>query len=298
MRGGEAVGAARRGSPGGEGEARQGMGGPREWRPVLRGRGLTFRHPRAEEEAVRGVSVSVSPGRLLAIVGPNGAGKTTLLRLLSGALTAQKGEVNLDDRPLAGLGDRERARAIAVVPQSESSPFPITVREMVGMGRYPHLGPWERTGTADRAAVDRALDRCAVTAFAGRDTGQLSGGERQRARIARALAQEAPILLLDEPTAGLDLRYRMELFHLLRELRGDGLAVLVITHDLNLAARFADRLMLLDRGGARADGTPAEVVSRETLEAVYEWPLRVAPHPGPGSDMGAPQTIPLRRDEP
>ena len=295
--GGEGVGAGRRAPPGGEGEAGQGMDGLREWRPVLRGRGLTFRHPRAEVEAVRGVSLSVSPGRLLAVVGPNGAGKTTLLRLLSGALTPQKGEVDLDDRPLAGLGDRERARAIAVVPQSESSPFPITVREMVGMGRYPHLGPWERTGKADRAAVDRALDRCAVTAFAGRDIGQLSGGERQRARIARALAQEAPILLLDEPTAGLDLRYRMELFHLLRELRGDGLAVLVITHDLNLAARFADRLLLLDRGGARAHGNPAEVVSRKTLEAVYEWPLKVAPHPGPGSDTGAPQTIPLRRSE-
>ncbi len=263
---------------------------------MLRGRGLTFKHPRAEVEAVRGVSVSVSPGRLLAVVGPNGAGKTTLLRLLTGALAPQNGEVRLGDRPLRNLGDRERARAIAVVPQSESSPFPITVREMVGMGRYPHLGPWERTGKADRVTVDRALERCAVTNFADRDIGQLSGGERQRARIARALAQDAPILLLDEPTAGLDLRYRMELFHLLRELRDDGLAVLVITHDLNLAARFADRLLLLDRGRARARGAPAEVVSRGTLEAVYEWPLRVAPHPGPGSDTGAPQTIPLRRD--
>ena len=262
---------------------------------MLRGRSLTFRHPRAEMEAVRGVSVSVSPGRLLAVVGPNGAGKTTLLRLLTGALAPQEGEVDLDDRPLTGLDDRERARAIAVVPQSESSPFPVTVREMVGMGRYPHLGPWERSGNRDRAAVDHALERCAVTAFADRDIGQLSGGERQRARIARALAQEAPILLLDEPTAGLDLRYRMELFHLLRELRDDGLAVLVITHDLNLAARFADRLLLLDRGRAHARGTPAEVVSRETLESVYEWPLRVAPHPGPGSDTGAPQTIPLRK---
>lgn len=269
---------------------------PRGRGPVLRGRDLTFRHPRAEVEAVRGISLSVAPGRLLAVVGPNGAGKTTLLRILAGALAPQHGEVRLDDRPLGSLGDSERARAMAVVPQAESSPFPVTVREMVGMGRYPHLGPWERTGPADRAAVDRALDRCAVAAFAGRDIGQLSGGERQRARIARALAQEAPILLLDEPTAGLDLRYRMELFHLLRELRDDGLAVLVITHELNLAARFADRLLLLDRGRARARGTPAEVVSRESLERVYEWPLRVAPHPGPGSDAGLPQTIPLRRD--
>jgi len=272
-------------------------GDARDRRPVLRGRGLTFAHPRAEEAAVRDVSLSVTPGQLLAVVGPNGAGKTTLLRLLTGSLTPQQGEVRLDDRQLGELDDRERARALAVVPQSESSPFPVTVREMVGMGRYAHLGPWERTGGLDRAVLERALERCAVAELADRQLGELSGGERQRARIARALAQEAPILLLDEPTAGLDLRYRMELFHLLRELRGEGLAVLVITHDLNLAARFADRLLLLDRGRATARGAPESVLSREALEAVYEWPLRVVEHPGPGSDTGAPQTIPLRRDD-
>ena len=247
---------------------------------------------------MRDVSLSVTPGRLLAVVGPNGAGKTTLLRLLTGSLAPQEGEVRLDDRLLDELGDRERARALAVVPQSESSPFPVTVREMVAMGRYAHLGPWERTGGHDRAMVERALQRCTVAGFADRLLGELSGGERQRARIARALAQEAPVLLLDEPTAGLDLRYRMELFHLLRELRAEGLAVLVITHDLNLAARFADRLLLLDRGRATARGAPEEVLSREALEAVYEWPLRVVEHPGPGCDTGAPQTIPLRRDDP
>ena len=272
-------------------------GDARDWRPVLRGRGLTFAHPRAEEAAVRDVSLSVTPGQLLAVVGPNGAGKTTLLRLLTGSLSPQQGEVRLDDRPLDELDDRERARALAVVPQSESSPFPVTVREMVGMGRYAHLGPWERTGAHDRAVVERALERCAVAELADRQLGELSGGERQRARIARALAQEAPILLLDEPTSGLDLRYRMELFHLLRELRGEGLAVLVITHDLNLAARFADRLLLLDRGRATARGAPESVLSREALEAVYEWPLRLVAHPGPGTDTGAPQTIPLRRDD-
>jgi len=265
---------------------------------VLRGRGLTFRHPRAEEAAVRDVSLSVNPGQLLAVVGPNGAGKTTLLRLLTGSLLPRQGEVRLDDRPLGEFDDRERAQALAVVPQSESSPFPVTVREMVAMGRYAHLGPWERTGALDRAVVERALQRCAVAEFADRQIGELSGGERQRARIARALAQEAPILLLDEPTAGLDLRYRMELFHLLRELRAEGLAVLVITHDLNLAARFADRLVLLDRGHATGRGAPEDVLSREALEDVYEWPLRLVAHPGPGSDTGAPQTIPLRKDDP
>ena len=276
---------------------RRGEGGlPGSWRPVLRGRGLTFSHPRAEEPAVRGVSVSVAPGQLLAVVGPNGAGKTTLLKLLAGSLMPQAGDVRLDERSLGEFGDRERARALAVVLQSESSPFPVTVREMVVMGRYAHLGSWERAASRDRAVVEYALERCAVVPFADRQLDQLSGGELQRARIARALAQEAPVLLLDEPTAGLDLRYRMELFHLLRELRADGLAVLVITHDLNLAARFADRLLVLDLGSVRARGAPAEVLSREMLEEVYEWPLRLMGHPGPGRDTGAPQTIPLRRD--
>ena len=247
--------------------------------------------------AVNGISFALEPG-VTGLLGPNGAGKTTLLRLLSGSLVPREGEIRLDDRVLGELGDRERARALAVVPQSESSPFPVTVREMVGMGRYAHLGPWESVGTRDRAVVDEALERCAVAALAVRQLDELSGGERQRARIARALAQEAPVLLLDEPTAGLDLRYRMELFHLLQELRADGLALLVVTHDLNLAARFADRLLLLDRGRERAGGAPRDVLSRETLEDVYEWSLRLVPHPGPGSDAGAPQTVPLRRDAP
>ena len=264
---------------------------------MLRGRDVTFTYPRADAATVQGVSLSVTPGSLLAVAGPNGAGKTTLLRVLSGSLAPQEGEVMLDDRLLGDLDDRERARALAVVPQSESSPFPVTVREMVGMGRYAHLGPWQGVGSGDRAIVDAALERCSVGPLAGRQLGELSGGERQRARIARALAQEAPVLLLDEPTAGLDLRYRMELFHLLQELRADGLALLVVTHDLNLAARFADRLLLLDQGRERAGGAPHDVLLRETLEDVYEWPLRLVPHPGPGSDTGAPQTVPLRRDE-
>ena len=287
-----------RGGHGGGGGRAAGDHAPSpDWRPVLRGDRLTYTHPRAAEPAVNDISLSVIPGRLLAVVGPNGAGKTTLLRLLSGALVPKAGQVRLDDRPLHELHDRLRARALAVVPQSESSPFPVTVREMVGMGRYPHLGPWERAGSLDRAVVGRALERCAVGHLAERQIASLSGGELQRARIARALAQEAPVLLLDEPTGGLDLRFRMELFHLLRELRADGLAVLVITHDLNLAARFADRLLLLDQGHARARGTPEEVLSGNTLEEVYEWPLRLVPHPGPGSDTGAPQTVPLRKDD-
>ncbi|MCY3808513.1 MAG: ABC transporter ATP-binding protein [Gemmatimonadetes bacterium] len=266
--------------------------------PTLSGRGLTYRHPRAERPALLDVSVEVSPGRLLAVAGPNGAGKTTLIRALSGLLHPESGEVRLGGVVVGGLGDRDRARMLAVVPQSEASPFPVRVEEMVEMGRYPHLRPWERASRGDRAAVEVAMRRCHVWELAGRELDGLSGGEAQRVRIARALAQEAPVILLDEPTAGLDLRYAMELFGLLAELREDGLALLVVTHDLNLAARFADRILLLDRGVARAQGRPAEVLSEPTLEPVYRWPLRVTRHPGPGVDTGTPQVVPLRKDDP
>ncbi len=265
---------------------------------ALRGRDLTYAHPGADEAAVRGVSISVRAGRLVAVAGPNGAGKTTLLRLLAGAIAPQAGEVRVNERRLGDLSDRERARALAVVPQSESSPFPVTVRALVAMGRYAHLGAWERTSDRDRAIVDRALARCAVGELADRAIDAVSGGELQRARIARALAQEAAIVLLDEPAAGLDLRYRMELFHLLCELRAEGLALLVITHDLNLAARFADEVVLLHRGRVHARGAPEDVMLREVLEPVYQWPVRIMPHPGPGSDSGTPQTVLLRKDAP
>lgn len=262
---------------------------------VLRGATLTYTHPGGAAPAVVGVTVEVRPGRLTAVLGPNGAGKSTLLRLLSGALRPHAGGVTLDDRPMDGLGDRERARNVAVVPQAEPSPFPVTVRELVSMGRYPHLGPWKRTTASDRTIVDRALEQCAVTEFADRQLDSLSGGERQRVRIARALAQEAPILLLDEPTAGLDLRYRMEIFHLLSELCSAGLSVLLITHDLNLAARFAHHILLLDDGRPVVTGPPRDVLTREELEPIYGWPLRFIPHPGPGADEGAPQAVALRR---
>src|SRR5690606_4503240 len=142
------------------------------------------------------------------------------------------------------------------------------------------------------------LERCRVSDLRDRHLDSLSGGERQRVRIARALTQEAPVLLLDEPTAGLDLRYRMEVFHLLRALCADGLAVLLVTHDLNLAARFAHEIHCLDEGRTVAAGAPNDVLRRETLEQVYGWPLRIVPHPGPGTDVGLPQAVPLRKESP
>jgi iron complex transport system ATP-binding protein len=258
-----------------------------------RATGLTFRYPESREPAVHGVSVEVRPGATTAVLGPNGSGKSTLLRLLLGVLSPASGSVEFGGRALASWERASLARAVGVVPQGEETVFPMTVREMVGMGRYPHLGPWRREGAGDRRAVDEAMHRADVARLAARPVGTLSGGERQRARVARALAQSAPTLALDEPSASLDIAHEMAIFELLRDLARGGKTVLLVTHNLNLAARYADRLVLLDRGRVAAEGTPAEVLTRSTVERVYGWPVEVVPHGGPGPDAGAPQVVPL-----
>ncbi|HEX8241923.1 MAG TPA: ABC transporter ATP-binding protein [Longimicrobium sp.] len=256
-------------------------------------RGVTFRYPDSARPAVDGVTVAVPAGACTAVLGPNGSGKSTLLRLLLGTLSPAAGSVELDGRAVEDWGRGEIARAVGVVPQGEEAVFPMTVREMVAMGRYPHLGPWRREGDADRRAVEQAMRRCDVMAFAHRPISTLSGGERQRARVARALAQEPAALALDEPTAALDVSHEMAIFELLRDLGRAGTTVLLVTHNLNLAARYADRLVLLDRGRVAAAGAPDEVLARETVERVYGWPVRIDRHPGPGPDTGAPQVVPL-----
>jgi len=256
-------------------------------------RGVTFRYPESNRPAVDGVTVEIPAGTCTAVLGPNGSGKSTLLRLLLGTLRPSAGSVELDGRAVGDWGREEIARAVGVVPQGEEAAFPMTVREMVAMGRYPHLGPWRREGDADRRAVERAMRRCDVLAFAHRPISTLSGGERQRARVARALAQEPRALALDEPTAALDISHEMAIFELLRDLGRAGTTVLLVTHNLNLAARYADRLVLLDRGRIAAAGAPEEVLTRETVERVYGWPVRIDRHPGPGPDAGAPQVVPL-----
>lgn len=255
--------------------------------------GVSFRYPESARPALDGVSFDVPAGACTAVLGPNGSGKSTLLRVLLGVLKPDAGDVKLDDRALAEWTREAIAREVGVVPQGEEAVFPMTVRELVAMGRYPHLGPWRREGDADRRAVERAMRRCDVLAFAARPIGTLSGGERQRARVARALAQEPAALALDEPTAALDVAHEMAIFELLRDLGRAGTTVLLVTHNLNLAARYAGRLVLLDRGRIAAQGTPAEVLTRETVERVYGWPVRIDRHPGPGIDQGAPQVVPL-----
>jgi cobalamin transport system ATP-binding protein len=256
-------------------------------------RGVTFRYPDATRPAVDGVTVEIAAGACTAVLGPNGSGKSTLLRLLLGTLSPAAGSVELDGRAVGDWGRGEIARAVGVVPQDEEAVFPTSVRETVAMGRYPHLGPWRRERDADRRAVERAMRRCDVLAFAHRPISTLSGGERQRARVARALAQEPAALALDEPTAALDVGHEMAIFELLRDLGRAGTTVLLVTHNLNLAARYAERLVLLDRGRVAAAGAPDEVLRQETVEGVYGWPVRIDRHPGPGPDAGAPQVVPL-----
>lgn len=254
---------------------------------------VTFRYPGSERAAVDGVTVELPAGAITAVLGPNGSGKSTLLRLLLGALHPQAGTVRFGGRAVGEWSRREMAREVGVVPQEEESPFPMTVRELVAMGRYPYLGAFRREGEADRRAVAGAMRRADVDGLAGRMVGTLSGGERQRARIARALAQEPATLALDEPTAALDVAHEMAIFELLRELGGAGTTVLLVTHNLNLAARYADRLVVLDRGRVAAEGTPPEVLTAELVQRVYRWPARIVAHPGPGPDAGAPQVVPL-----
>jgi iron complex transport system ATP-binding protein len=246
---------------------------------------------------VADLSLEIPAGACTAVLGPNGSGKSTLLRLLLGALKPSAGRTELRGRALDAWSREELAREVGVVPQGEEAVFPMTVRELVSMGRYPHLGPWRRAGDADRHAVDEAMRRCDVHAMAARDVGTLSGGERQRARVARALAQQAPTLALDEPTAALDVAHEMAIFELLRDLGHAGKTVLLITHNLNLAARYAGRLVLLSGGRVAAEGTPAQVLTRETVERVYGWPVEIVPHPGPGPDAGAPQVVPLSGEQ-
>ena len=257
----------------------------------LEARDLAVRY-RGSGLVLDSVSCSVTGGRFLAVVGPNGSGKTTLVRALSGLVRLERGEVRLDGEPLLGWARPALARVLAVVPQGEDVAFPLRVEETVMLGRYARLGPFGAPGAADRAAVADALARCDVAALASRSIDSLSGGEWQRVRLSRALAQEPRVLVLDEPTTSLDVRHEMELFELVRGLVDGGLAGLIITHHINLAARFADRMILLHLGRVAAEGTPSEVLRRKTLREVFGWPVAVTTWAD-----GSPQVVPLRSHE-
>jgi iron complex transport system ATP-binding protein len=259
---------------------------------ILEARAITVRYHSSAPTALEEVSCQVHSSELLAVVGPNGSGKTTLVRALLGLVNLERGTVWVNQRPVAEWSRRALARTVGVVGQEEGVVFPLRVAETVMLGRYAHLGSLGVPGPEDRTAVRRALERCDIVGLADRPTDSLSGGEWKRVRIARALAQEPRALVLDEPTASLDVRHEMELLELVRQLVDEGLAGLIITHHLNLAARFAHRIVLLDRGRVVATGRPTEVLNRKTLSRVFEWPVAVTTWVD-----GSPQVVPLRPGE-
>jgi iron complex transport system ATP-binding protein len=242
---------------------------------VIEARGVTVHL--GGRAVVDDVDVVVADGEWLALIGPNGAGKTTLLRALA-RLVPYVGEITLDGRASTELARAELARLVAVVSQEPSTPPWMTVAEYVLLGRTPHLGPLAKEGARDRDAAARALGRLDLLPLADRRLGTLSGGEKQRVVVARALAQEARIVLLDEPTAALDIGHQQQALELLDGLRAESRLTLVAAmHDLTLAAQYADRMVLLDAGRVVADGSPAEVLTEAVIARHYGASIDVVP---------------------
>jgi iron complex transport system ATP-binding protein len=228
-------------------------------------------------EVFREISLQLRRGTLTALIGPNGSGKTTLLHTLCGIRPAAGGRVLIEGRPLSRFGRREIAQRVCLVPQFAEVGFEVTVEEAVALGRYPWQGPLAASSAADRAACEAALKRMDLLSLRRRTLSTLSGGERQRAYLARALAQETPVLLLDEPVANLDLRYQQETYERLRDLVDtQQKAALVADHHLNLIAATCDRVAVLSGGRLSAYGTPQEIVSEEMIKDVFGARMRVS----------------------
>jgi iron complex transport system ATP-binding protein len=238
--------------------------------------GLSFRYPRADRDAVQHVSFLVSSGGHTAILGPNGAGKTTLIRLILGLVRPTAGRVALWGRDVAQWKRRDLARRVAVVSQERPPDFPISVAEFVELGRNPHLNAWRGPGREDLAAVQQALQRTDLEALTSRKISELSGGELQRAKLARALAQVPEVLLLDEPTAHLDLGHELQFFQLAERLvKEQGLTLVTVTHSLSLAGRFADRCVLMAGGRQLVAGSARDVLQPEHIQNAFGWPVKV-----------------------
>jgi len=257
---------------------------------LLETRGLGFAY--AQAPVLDDVCLNLHAGEMLGVVGPNGSGKSTLLRLLSGVLRPTRGEVRVRGRALSSYTRRDLCREIAVVPQDTMIEFPFSVAEVVLMGRSPHLGGFAFERHRDLEVARQAMRRTGVLGLAHRSIHEISGGERQRVVVARALAQETSILLLDEPTSFLDIRHEVEIYDLLHDVQAEGRGVLTVLHDLNLAALYCDRVLLLDRGRVVRSGRPAEVLTYAVLTEVYETEIYVAPN----DITGAMNVLPLSRE--
>lgn len=253
-------------------------------------RQVTVQYRGAELPALRDVSMRLDPGELLVVAGPNGSGKSTLFRALLGMVELTSGEVQVTGTPVQRWKREALAQLVGAVPQREEPVFPQRVRDAVMLGRWARLGALAPVTAADRRAVEAAMARTGLESLAGRSTDTLSGGEWQRVRLARALAGEPKILLLDEPGTALDLANEMVMLEMLRQLANDGIGVLAITHHLNAAAQYADRLLLLDNGTVAAEGRPVEVLTSELVSRVFGWPVAVQQ-----LENGAPHLLPLRQ---
>lgn len=255
---------------------------------------VVVQYPGRTVRALDGVSCTAKPSTITAVVGPNGSGKSTLVRALLRIAPLQQGLITVGAHSVHVMEQREFATRIAVVPQREESLIPLRVDDFVALGRHAHRSAFGNLSEKDRRCIRDAMHRCGVSDSATRRTDQLSGGEWQRVRIARALAQDTPVIVLDEPTSFLDIAHEMAVFELLDSLARDGHTVLLVSHQLNLVARFASHIVLLNHGVVAAAGSASDVMRGELLEQVYEWPLVVTRDPA----VGALSLLPLRRRGP
>jgi iron complex transport system ATP-binding protein len=245
---------------------------------MLRLENLTLAYDR--EIILNGINLTVRAGEILSLIGPNGSGKSTLIRAMSSVLKPKGGKISLDGKDVSTLKRDELARIMAVVPQNPNLPPAFTSFEIVLLGRTPHLGLLRYESGRDFDLVWKAMEITQTQHLAERRVGELSGGERQRLTLARALAQESKILLLDEPTANLDINYQIETLEIIRGLcLGEDLAAVMAMHDLNLAAQYSDRLVLLNEGRIWAEGSPEEVITAENAKEVYKAEVCIYPHP-------------------
>lgn len=249
---------------------------------VLEAKGVSAGY-RRHAQVLRDVSFSICAGEMVGLIGANGAGKSTLLKTLRGLLPPLAGEVTVNGRPADSFTEREFALEAAYLQQNVSLSFAYTAREIVMAGRYPRLKWWEREGPEDEAVVEACMAYTGVAALAERSILAMSGGQRQRVLLAKVLAQQTPLLFLDEPATGLDIFYQEEIFRFSRELCQAGKTTLMVVHELGLAAKFCSRLILVGEGRVVADGTPDEVLTPENLSRAYEVPVRVVKNPLTGT---------------
>ncbi|EAO9181802.1 Fe(3+) dicitrate ABC transporter ATP-binding protein FecE [Salmonella enterica] len=250
---------------------------------TLRTENLTVSY--GTQPVLNNLALTIPAGKITALLGPNGCGKSTLLNCFSRLLAPQSGKVLLADRPLDSFSSRQLARRLALLPQHHLTPEGITVRELVSYGRSPWLSLWGRLSVEDNARVNVAMSQTQTHHLAERRLTELSGGQRQRAFLAMVLAQDTPVVLLDEPTTYLDINHQVELMHLMHELQTQGKTVVAVLHDLNQASRYCDHLVMLANGRVMAQGAPDEVMKPELLKTVFSIEAEIHPEPVSGRPM-------------